>query len=89
MLDNWSENTIIDLRVLYLILPYNWLVSTITRLWRSKIKSFTGLKQISFIIISGNAGLLGNIINKISYIVVIMQKELFQEKLSCAINENC
>lgn len=54
----------IDLKVLYLVLSYNWLVNNKTCFFKLKIGSFMGLKLISFIINSSSASLLNNIINK-------------------------
>lgn len=66
-------HSVIDLRVLYLVIdlkivrlvpPYNWLVTTTTHLWGLKIKSPIGSRPTSYIVTDGNVSLLGNIINE-------------------------
>ncbi len=57
----------INLNILCSMLPYNWLVSIRIRLQKPKIRSPTGSKPTSSIVISSNcASLLGSIISKAS-----------------------
>lgn len=55
---------VIDLRVLHLVLIYNWPVSITIYLQKLEIKSFISLEPISSIVIGGKASLLNSIINK-------------------------
>lgn len=55
---------VIDLRVLHLMLIYNWPVKTTIYLQKLDIKSFISLEPTSSIVIGGKASLLDSIINK-------------------------
>ncbi len=54
----------IDLKVLYLVPIYDWLVSIITYLQKPEIKNFTSSRPTSFIVNNSSASLFDIIINK-------------------------
>lgn len=75
--------------MLCLIPSYNWLVSTITCLWKPKIKSFINSKPIFSIVNGGNNSLLGRIINKNYMYSGSNVRRIAFKKLPYIINKSC